>query len=56
MLGSRTRRVGQNRIYTPYMTVHLVDFLPYHIHIVYIIGFGQPYSLIVEVPRVRKGW
>jgi len=33
-------RVGQNRIYTPYMTVYLVVFLP---KIPYIYGSGQLY-------------
>jgi hypothetical protein len=33
-------RVGQNRIYTPYMTVYLVISLP---NIPYIYGSGQPY-------------
>ena len=40
-------RVGQNRIYTPYMTVHLVISLPKlpYIHriYIYIYGSGQPY-------------
>jgi len=37
-------RVGQNRIYTPYMTVYLVIFLPnYRIYTEYIF-FGQPYA------------
>jgi len=37
-------RVDQNRIYTPYMTVYLVIFLPkvLYIHRIYIYGSGQP--------------
>ena len=40
-------RVGQNRIYTPYMTVYLVISLPKipYIHRIYIYGSGQPYLL-----------
>jgi hypothetical protein len=40
-------RVGQNRIYTPYMTVCMVISLPkiLHIHCIYLkmYGSGQPY-------------
>ena len=36
-------RVGQNRIYAPYMTVYLVIFLPKTLHITVYIGSGQPY-------------
>ena len=39
----RISRVGQNRIYTPYMTVYLVISLPsMRILTVYIYGSGQP--------------
>jgi len=41
-------RVGQNRIYAPYMTVYLVispPKIPY-IHRIYIYAFGQPYILL----------
>ena len=42
----RITRVGQNHIYTPYMTVYLVVFLPkYRIYTVYIYGSGQLYVL-----------
>jgi len=34
-------RVGQNRIYGPYMTIYLVISLP---KISYIYGYGQPYT------------
>jgi hypothetical protein len=34
-------RIGQNRIYTPYMTVYLLISLP---KLPYIYGFGQPYT------------
>jgi len=51
MVLSRMIRVGQNRIYTPYMTVYLVISLPkipyiHRIYIyiyIYIYGSGQPY-------------
>jgi hypothetical protein len=33
-------RVGQNRIYTPYMIIFLGK---YHMYTVYICGSGQPY-------------
>jgi len=36
-------RVGQNRTYTPYMTVYLVIFLPKLPYIHHIYGLGQPY-------------
>ena len=36
-------RVGQNRIYTPYMTVYLVISLPKIPYVPYIYGSGQPY-------------
>ena len=36
-------KVGQNRLYTPYMTVYLVMFLPKIPYITpYIYGSGQP--------------
>jgi len=48
----RIYRVGQNRVYTPYMTVYLVISLPkYSINTVYIYIYiymvlaGQPYVL-----------
>jgi len=38
-------RVGQNRIYTPYMTVYLVVSLPnFTVYTPYIYGSGQPYT------------
>jgi hypothetical protein len=43
-------RVGQNRIYSPYITVYLVISLPktLYIHRIYLCmyGFGQPYEWI----------
>jgi hypothetical protein len=44
---SNTCRTGQNRIYTPYMTVYLVISQPkilqkYRIYTAYIYGSGQP--------------
>jgi len=35
-------RVGQNRIYTPYMTVYLMISLPKIPYTPYIYGSGQP--------------
>jgi hypothetical protein len=55
----RILRVGQNRIYTPYMTVSLVIYLPniLYIHRVYIYGSGQLYAYCtfksLEVPMGR---
>ena len=43
-------RVGQNRIYTPYMTVYLVISLPKIpciLIIYYICGSGQPYMCVI---------
>jgi len=41
-------RVGQNRIYTPYMTVRMVMFLLKILHVhriyLYMYGSGQPYT------------
>jgi hypothetical protein len=42
-------RVGQNRIYTPYMTVYLVISLP---KILYIYGSGQP--ILGNIHRVGQ--
>jgi len=43
VLGSVIPKVGQNRIYTPYMTVHLVISLPKNtVYAPYIYGSGQP--------------
>jgi len=41
-------RVGQNRIYTPHVTVYLVFFLPElpYIHRIYMYGFGPPYTFL----------
>jgi hypothetical protein len=39
------RKVGQNRIYAPYLTVYLVTFLPkntVYTPYIYIYGSGQP--------------
>jgi hypothetical protein len=43
----RICRVGQNRIYTPYMTVHLVIFLPKlpYIHRIYMVQANPTYLL-----------
>jgi len=39
-------RVGQNRIYTPYMTVYLVISLQkMRVYTVYMYGSDQPYVL-----------
>ena len=43
MYGVHICRVGQNRIYTPYMTVYLVISLPKIPYVPYIYGSGQPY-------------
>ena len=39
-------RVGQNRIYTPYMTVYLVIFLPKipYIHRIYMVLANPTYT------------
>jgi hypothetical protein len=44
-------RVGQNRIYTPFMTVNLVICLPKNAVYIYIYGSGKPYILymIIEI-------
>ena len=41
-------RVGQNRIYTPYMTVYLVISLPKlpYMHGICMYGSGQPYKYV----------
>jgi hypothetical protein len=44
-------RVGQNRMYTPYMTVYLAIFLPiipYTVYTPYIYGSDQPYTFSKE--------
>jgi len=47
------RMVGQNRIYTPYMTVYLVDFLP---KIPYIQGIFMVLAnliyLVIFLPNI----
>jgi len=42
-------RVGQNRIYTPYMTVYLVIFLPKipYIHRIYMVLANPKYTSII---------
>ena len=49
-------RVGQDRIYTPYMTVYLVISLPklLYIHHIYIYDSGQPYSFWLRC-RLSEG-
>ena len=46
-------RVGQDRTYTPYMTVYLVMFLPIipSRYTPYIYGSGQPYA--VAMPKLN---
>ena len=41
---SYTGRVGQDRMYTPYMTVYLMISLPKIPYTSYIYGSGQPYT------------
>jgi len=43
---THTRRLGQNRTLTPYMTVYLVISLPKlpYIHCIYVYGSSQPYT------------
>jgi len=42
-------RVGQIRIYTPYMTVCMVNSLPKIPYTPYIYGSGQPYICVWKV-------
>ena len=41
---AHTRRVGQNRKYTPHMTVYMMKFLSKIPYTPYIYGSGQPYT------------
>ena len=43
------RRVGQNRIYTPYMTVYLAIFLPKfpYIHRIYMVLANPMYTALL---------
>ena len=53
---STTYRVGQNRLYTPYMIVCLVIFLPkYLIYIVYIWFWPTLNTLAFKIPSERHG-
>ena len=53
------RRVGQNRIYAPYMTVYLVISLPKLPNIHSMYGSGQIYTVYmvlanpIEMPEIK---
>ena len=43
---THTATIGQNRIYTPYLTVYLMKSLPniLYINSMYLYGIGKPYK------------
>jgi hypothetical protein len=43
-----TCRVGQNRIYTPYITVYLMISCQNTVYTPYIYGSGQPYIYVQQ--------